>query len=261
VLIAEVQGFLQGRDLLWQWMARTLQARYQQSVLGWSWAVIQPVAQTAIFAIIFTRFVPVDTGETPYLVFSYAATVPWAFLATSLSDMANSLVDNMNLVNKIYFRRELLPIATMLARLIDLGVALLLFVALAVFYGVSFATPALPFLAVVILVQVLLVTGLGLVCAAGNVFVRDVRPLLVLVTQLWFYASPVIYPLDTVPPGLRSYYMLNPMAGIIEAYRSVLTRGRIPDSSFLIAAAVSVALFVIGYAAFKRVEFRLADLV
>jgi lipopolysaccharide transport system permease protein len=260
-MIATARAFVGARDLLWQWVGRTLQARYQQSLLGWLWAVIQPVAQTAILAVVFTRFVTVNTGDTPYLVFAYVAIVAWGFLATSLTDMTSSLVDNMNLVNKIYFPREVLPIASMLARLTDLGVALALFVGLAVYYRLPLLAPALVFLPSVLIVQVLLVTGVGLACAAGNVFVRDVRSLLLLTTQLWFYASPVIYPLESVPEAIRPYYMLNPMTGIIEGYRSILIHARVPDGSFLAAALISVAAFGVGYGAFKRAESRFADLV
>jgi len=254
-------ALIASRDLLREWTSRTLRARYQQSLLGWLWAVVQPVAQAAIFAAIFTRVVPVETGDTPYLAFSYAATVPWAFLAASLSDMTASLVDNMNLVNKIYYPREVLPVATMLARLVDFAVAQLLFIAFAVYYGLPLLTPALMFFPVVLLVQVSLVTGLGLACAAGNVFVRDVRSLLVLVTQLWFYASPVIYPLDAVPAVVRPYYVLNPMVGIIEGYRAILLRGAMPDASLAVSAAVSAVVLVAGYWAFKKAEFQFADIV
>lgn len=260
-MMAGAKEFIRARDLLWEWVGRTLQARYQQSLLGWLWAVIQPVVQTLIFALVFTRIVPVDTGETPYLVFSYVGTVAWAFLAMSLADMTNSLVENMNLVNKIYFPREVLPVASMLARLMDLGVAWVLFVALAIYFQLPLLSPALVFLPSVLLVQVLLVTGLGLMCAAGNVFVRDVRSVLVLLTQVWFYASPVIYPVSAVPAPVRPFYSLNPMVGIIEAYRAVLLRGEAPDPSLATAAVVSVVVFAVGYTQFKKSEFRFADLI
>jgi lipopolysaccharide transport system permease protein len=259
-MIAHATAFFGAHNLLREWVTRTLRARYEQSVLGWLWAVIQPVAQTAIFAVIFTRIVRVETDQ-PYVVFSYAATVPWAFLAASLTDMTSSLVENMNLVNKIYFPREVLPIAGMLARVMDLLVALLLFVGLAFIYDIPLVSPALLLFPFVLFVQILLVAGIGLACAAGNVFVRDVRSVLMLATQLWFYASPVIYPLEAVPASVRPYYMLNPMVGIIEGHRAILLRGEAPDDSLLVAGAMSVVIFAIGYAVFKKVEFKFADIV
>jgi len=260
-MIAAARELLGARDLLWQWTGRTLQARYQQSLLGWLWAFVQPATQAAVFAVIFTYLVPVETGGTPYPVFAYVATTAWAFLAASLTDMTNSLVDNMNLVTKIYFPREVLPVAYMLARLADFAIAAVLFVVIALYYQVPFYPAGLLVLPVVLLVQTVLVVGLGLAAAGMNVFVRDVRSVLVLVMQVWFYASPVIYPIDAVPAHYRALYALNPMVGIIESYRDVLLRARMPDTYLLSAALVATVVFVLGYWFFQRVESRFADIV
>lgn len=259
--MSHARSFFGARDLLREWTRRTIRARYQQSLLGWLWAVIQPVTQAVVLAVVFTRVVRIDTGDTPYVVFAYVATVSWAFLIASLTDMTSALVDNMGLVGKIYFPREVLPLGHMLARLADLGMALLLFFGLAVVFRMPVFSPWLVFLPVVVLVQILLVAGLGLACAAGNVFVRDVRSFLLLATQVWFYASPVIYPVAAVPAWAQRYYVLNPMVGIIEGYRAVLVYGRAPDASLLVAALVSTVVFVCGHAFFKKVEFRFADMV
>ena len=180
--------------LLREWTSRTLKGRYQQSLLGWLWAFIQPAAQAAVLTVVFTRLVPIETGGIPYVAFAYVATTAWAFLASSLTDMTNALVDNMSLVNKIYFPREVLPIACMLARLVDFMIGGAVFVLIAVYLGTPLYPAGLLCLPVVVVVQILLITGIGLVTAALNVYLRDVRSLLLLVTQLWFYASPVIYP-------------------------------------------------------------------
>jgi lipopolysaccharide transport system permease protein len=249
------------RDLLIAWTSRSLRARYQQSALGWLWAIIQPAAQVAIFAVIFTLFVPVDTGGTPYIIFSYVAMAPWAFLSASLPDMSNSIVGNMSLVTKIYFPREVLPIASMLARLIDFGVAGSLLIILILFFHVPILFTGLLLLPVVLLIQMVLIAGLGLALAGANVFYRDVSSLLSLVIQLWFYASPIIYPVSLVPERLRIFYFLNPMAGILEAYRDVLIYARLPGSYLIISAGVSFAILLIGYWFFKKVEFQFADIV
>ncbi|GAB4544519.1 MAG: ABC transporter permease [Anaerolineae bacterium] len=260
-MLATVTNLAQAKDLLWEWTGRNVRARYQQSALGWLWAVIQPAAQVGIFAIIFTLVVPVNTGETPYVLFSYVAMVPWTLLATSLPDMSNSLVDNMILVTKIYFPREVLPMAAMLARLMDFGVAAVLVVFLMLYYQ----TPPFPlgwlFLPVILAVELVLILGLGLACAALNVFFRDVRSLLVLGLQVWFYASPIIYPVSLVPSWLRPIYFLNPMAGVISAYRDVLLEGQLPGPYLGIAALISLVVFLSGYWFFKRVEFQFADIV
>lgn len=261
-MFADAKILYQAKDLLWAWTSRNIRARYQQSALGWLWAVVQPVAQVAIFTLVFTLFVPVDTGSTPYIIFSYVAVVPWTLLATALPDMANSLVDNMSLITKIYFPREALPIAALLARLIDFAIAVAIVALLMVYFQMPIAPLTLLYLPVILAIQLVLIMGLGLGCAALNVFFRDVRSLLTLGLQLWFYASPIIYPVTLVPEHLRSYYYLNPMAGILEGYRQVLLYQQPPDVTLLATAAVvSVVLFIAGYWIFKRVEFRFADIV
>jgi lipopolysaccharide transport system permease protein len=260
-MTAHLRALVCARSLLREWTARTLQARYQQSLLGWLWAFVQPASQAVILSVIFTLLVPVDTGGIPYVAFAYLATMSWALLSSALTDMTTSLVDNMSLVNKIYFPREVLPLAVMLARLVDFGVAGTLFFAIAWYLGVPLFVPGLLMLPVVVLVQLALMMGIGLAAAAMNVFVRDVRSVMLLALQIWFYASPVIYPADAVPVAYRGLYSLNPMVGIIEAYRALLLRGQWPDASLGTAATVSVLLCVVGYALFKQVEFRFADVV
>jgi lipopolysaccharide transport system permease protein len=243
------------------WAGRTIRGRYQQSALGWLWAIIQPVATAAIFTIVFTRFVPVDTGSIPYLVFSYVAVVPWTLLAMSLPDMSVSLVQNMNLVTKIYFPREVLPIASMLARLMDFAIALSLLVVMLIYYRMPFSLQAISFLPVIIAIEIALILGIGIGCAAINVFYRDTDPLLRLIVQIWFYASPIIYSMAVVPSWFRDFYYLNPMAGVIEAYRDVLLRGVIPGNYLWPSAIASVIILIAGYWLFKRLENQFADIV
>lgn len=244
-----------------EWTSRNIRARYQQSVLGWFWAVIQPLSQVLIFTIVFTLFVPIDTGDTPYVLFSYVAIVPWTLLAASLPDMANSLVDNMTLVTKIYFPREVLPIAAMLARLMDFFVAAVLVIFLMLYYHMPSNPVGWLFIPIILAVELVLILGLGLLCAALNVFFRDVRSLIVLGLQIWFYASPIIYPVSLVPEKLRPFYYLNPMAGIISSYRAVLLEGQMPGPYLGVAALISLVVFIAGYWFFKRVEFQFADIV
>lgn len=248
-------------DVARAWTVRILRARYQQSALGWSWAVIQPLATVGIFTLVFTRIVHVDTGGVPYAVFSYAAVVPWALLASALPDMSMSLVGNLSLVTRIYFPREALPLAALAARVVDFGISAALLVALILAFGLPVSLTGLAFLPVVLLVQLVLLAGLGLWAAALNVFYRDVDPVLKLGLQVWFYASPVIYPVAMVPERWRTLYFLNPMAGLIESYRDVLLDGRVPGAYLATAGLVAVALLGAGYGFFKRAEARFADII
>lgn len=256
-----MRGLYHFRDLLWSWTTRNVRARYQQSILGWLWAIIQPVATVLIFSVIFTLFIPVDTGGVPYPLFSYTAMVPWTLLTLALTDMSGSLVYNMNLVTKIYFPREILPLAAMLARMMDFGIASALLAVLVLIYQPQVNVGALWLLPVVLLIQLMLIMGMGLALAALNVFYRDVQPFLALALQLWFYASPIIYPVSVVPPSLAPIYYLNPMASILESYRNILLHNQGPSPWLWLAAVVSSVVLVFGIWYFKRVEFLFADLV
>jgi lipopolysaccharide transport system permease protein len=214
-----------------------------------------------VFSVIFTRIVRVPTGDTPYPIFSYTALLPWTFFATAVGFAVPSLVNNMTLVTKVYLPREIFPLAAVGASFVDFLVAAVVFVGMMVVYrvqlGVTFL--ALPLL---IVIQILLTLGVVLFAAAVNVYYRDVRFIVPLGLQLWMYATPVIYDVSLVPERFRSLYMLNPMAGLIEAYRAVTLRGVWPDWNTLgPAAALSALVFVLGYLYFKRVEWQFADII
>jgi lipopolysaccharide transport system permease protein len=170
-------------------------------------------------------------------------------------------VGNMSLVTKIYFPREALPLAAMLARLMDFGVAASLVIVLMLIFQVPIFPAGWLFLPLILIIQLALIAGIGLAAAAANVFYRDVQSLLVLVVQLWFYASPIIYPVSMVPERFQRLYFLNPMAGILESYRAVLLYGELPGMYLLQSAFVSMLLLVGGYWFFKKVEFLFADIV
>lgn len=249
------------RDLLFTWVYRIIRGRYQQSVLGGLWAIIVPVTTTIIFSVIFTFFIPINTGDIPYIVFSYVTMVPWTLFSASITDMVDSLTSNMNLVSKIYFPREILPIANLLARLVDLFIAYVLLAIMMWYFKIEVTFGGLLLLPVVLLIQILLTLGIGLMGGALNVFYRDIRHVFVLGLQLWFYASPIIYPVSAVPENLKIIYYLNPMVGVLNAYRSILLYQSYPDLSILYPAGIAIFVLVFGYWLFKRVEFQFADII
>ncbi len=260
-ILSDIRLLLNSKELIWTWTYRTIKARYKQSILGGLWAVIQPAAAVAIFSVIFTYFVPVDTQGVPYIIFSYTAMVPWTLFTSSISDMVDLLVGNMNLVSKIYFPREILPIAALFARLFDFFIAEGVFVILMFIYRVPIFIEGWLFLPLIIISQLAISIGLGLIGAALNVFYRDIRPIFALVLQIWLYATPIIYPVTSVPERFRSLYFLNPMAGVMEAYRAVLLYQKLPDAYFYLSAGVALVCLLFGYWFFKRVEFQFADVV
>ena len=249
------------RELLFAWTGRVIRARYQQSILGGLWAVVQPAATVAIFTVLFTRFLKVDTGDIPYVLFSYAAMVPWTLFSTSITDMVESLVVNMNLVTKIYFPRDILVIAAMLARLVDFAIAFSILILLIVLYQVHVNALGLLLLPVLLATQLALALGIGLIGAAVNVFYRDVKHLVALGLQIWLYATPIIYPSTLVPEHLQGLYFLNPMAGVIQGYRAVLLRGDLPTPYLGLSIIVAIVVLMFGFWFFKRMEHQFADVV
>lgn len=249
------------KDLLFAWTGRILKARYQQSILGGVWAILQPLATVLIFTVVFSFFLKVDTGEIPYIVFSYSAMVPWLLFSSSINDMVESIVQNMNLVSKIYFPREILVISALLARLVDFLIAYLILIVLIIIYQVSISPVLILFLPVIVFVQLAFALGIGLIASALNAFYRDVRHLIVLLLQLWLYATPIIYPISFVPENLLPFYRLNPMVGIIEAYRSIMLYGSFPGINFVISAVVAGIVLILGYLFFKKVEVQFSDII
>ena len=257
----KIVNFIHYRDLLFAWTSRILRARYQQSILGGLWAILQPLATVIIFTVVFSFVLKVDTGSTPYIVFSYTAMVPWLLFSSSITDMVESIVSNMNLVSKIFFPREILVISTLLARIVDFIIAYILLIILIFIYQVPVNLFLWLFLPVILLIQITLSLGIGLFASALNVFYRDIKHVFTLIMQLWLYASPIIYPISFVPDKWKKIYMLNPMVGIIEAYRSVMIYRAFPDISLLFSALIAIAVFIAGYLFFKRVEVQFADII
>jgi lipopolysaccharide transport system permease protein len=260
-MLHNLQTLVDTRDLIWAWTYRTIRGRYQQSVLGGLWAIIQPAASVAIFSIIFTFFVPIDTGGVPYVLFSYVAMVPWTLFSTSINDMVSSLVTNMNLVTKIYFPREVLPIAALISRLVDFCIASIVVVVLIIYFRWPINFSVLLFLPAILAVELALALGIGFIASALNVFYRDVTHIVTLGLQILFYATPIIYPVSSVPEGIQNLYFLNPMAGVIEAFRDVILNGEPPGTYLAVSASVSLIFLIVGYLFFKQVESQFADVV
>jgi lipopolysaccharide transport system permease protein len=249
------------RDLLVNWTMRNIKVRYKQSLLGAAWSILQPLSATVILTLIFSRFVRVPTDGIPYPIFYYSALLPWTFFAAAVSSGVTSLVSNMNLVTKIYFPREILPLAAILASLVDFLIASLIFVGMIILYRIPLS-PSFVTVPLILLIQLTLVTGIVLFTSALTVFYRDIRFVVPLGLQLWMYMTPIIYPLSMVPERFRSLYMLNPMAGVIDAYRRVILQGEWPQMNYLLlGAAVSIALLIVAYYYFKRAEAVFADII
>jgi homopolymeric O-antigen transport system permease protein len=257
----QIKELYHNRELLWMWTLREVRVRYKQSVLGTMWALLQPLALAAMFTLVFSYVVRVPTDGIPYPVFSYTALLPWSFLSTSISFGVPSLVNNMNLVTKVYFPREVLPLAAIAAAGVDFLVGSMAFIGMLLLYRMP-VHPAIVLLPLLLLIQIVLTFGLVLAGSAAIVFFRDVRFVMPLALQLWLYASPVIYPSSLVPSRFLGLYYLNPMVGLLEGYRDILLYARWPEPGpLLLAALVAVVICLGSYWVFKRLEPRFADLI
>ena len=249
-------------DLLATLTLRDIQVRYKQTFLGAAWAVAQPVA----FMVILTALKTVVFGETdsegvPHPIFLYCAMVPWVFFQSSLTFSTTSISGNMNLVKKIYFPREIFPWASILACVVDFLIASAIFAVMMALYRVPL-TWHLLWVPVLFAVELTFVLGVGMFASASNVFYRDVKYLIPLGVQLLFFASPVFYSVSRVPDSMRTWYMLNPMAVVIDGFRQTIIHGASPALGPLaVSLVVSVVFCASAYAYFKRVEVKFADLI
>lgn len=239
---------------------RDIKLRYAQTLLGMGWALLQPLLAMAIFSVIFGRFAKLPSDGVPYSVFCLAALVPWTYFSTAFTTASTSLVLNTNLLTKVYFPRLVIPAAPVLAGLLDLAIASMLLAALMAWHGIMPALAAL--LMVPLLVALLAITafGIGTWLAALNIQFRDVKYATPFLAQVWFYASPIVYPTSLVPAEYRFLYALNPMVGIMEGFRAVLLGTQaLPWSALAVSTAASLLLLVTGTLYFRRTERVFAD--
>lgn len=249
------------RDLVHTLTSHRVKVRYKQSVLGVAWAILQPLSLMAIYTVVFSIFARIPSDGIPYAVFAYTALLPWTFFSTALTNATAGLTSHTQLVTKVYFPREILPLSYVLAALFDFAIASTVLAGLLAWYDVALS-PAVLWVVPLLAVLVIFVTGLALMLSALQVVFRDVGVAMPLLLQLWMFASPVIYPVSAVPERLRGLYMLNPMAGLIDGFRRAVLEGAAPDGRSLgTALGVSLLLLAAGYAFFKHRESTLADVI
>jgi lipopolysaccharide transport system permease protein len=248
-------------DLLYTLAVHRISVRYKQTSLGILWALLQPLLLMTIFTGVFSVLVKIPSDGTPYALFVYAGLLPWTFFSTSATNAANSLVTHAQLITKVYFPREILPITYLIAGLFDFAIGFLVFLGLITWYEVPLTAHAWRLVPLIALLAAWILT-ISLVLAALQVRVRDVGVVLPVLLQLWMFASPVIYPLNLVPGDWRAWYLLNPMAGIVASMRDVLVHGRAPEAEPLRVACIVIGLTLLpAYLLFKRTEATMADVI
>jgi lipopolysaccharide transport system permease protein len=249
------------RELLYFLVWRDLKVRYKQTAFGAAWALLQPVCMMLIMTIVFGRAARVPSDGLPYPIFFYSALLPWLFFASAVVNSSNSLVGNSNLLTKVYFPRVLIPASAVISGLVDFAIAQVLLIGMLIYYGIAPTTEMLAW-PVLILVLLLLSVALALLLSVLNVQYRDVKYVIPFAVQIGMFVTPVIYPLSIIPEKYRGLASLNPLAGIIEGCRAALLPTRsIEWSGVGIAAAVSIALLILGVIYFRRAERTFADVI
>ncbi len=255
------------RELLYFLVWRDVKIRYKQTVLGAAWAILQPLLTMLVFTIFFGQLAKVGSDGLPYPIFSFAGLLPWTFFAQGLTQSAGSILSSSNLITKIYFPRLVIPIASVLAGVVDFAIAFLILIVMMVWYGI-WPTAAVLWLPLFFLLAVITAMGIGLWMSALSVEYRDVRYVVPFLVQMWLFVTPVIYPASKVIAKLNEMglppwiYGLNPMAGVVEGFRWALLRsGSLNVPVLAASAAVSIVALISGAFYFRRMERSFADII
>lgn len=255
------------RELLYFFIWRDIKVRYKQTVLGVAWAIIQPFFTMVVFSLFFGRLAGVPSDDQPYPLFNYAAMVPWTFFQNALTQASNSLVVGANMIKKIYFPRLTMPIATVLAGVVDFSLAFLVLLGMMLYYGTQLdanvaLTANVVWLPAFLLLALITSLGVSFWLSAMNVQFRDVRYTIPFLTQAWFFATPIAYPSSLLDEPWRTIYGINPMVGVVEGFRWALLGTRTaPGPIIVVSSLVAIGLLISGAFYFRRMEKTFADVV
>jgi len=249
------------RELTYFLIWRDIKVRYKQTVLGASWAILQPFLSMVVFSIFFGGFLNVPSEGVPYPIFSYAALLPWGVFSKALNDAGRSLVANRSMITKIYFPRMVIPLSSVLSGLVDFSIAFVVLMGMMWYFRIAPTSNiwTLPFFLLLALITAL---GVGLWLSALNVLYRDIGYIIPFLTQFWFYITPIVYPSSEVPEQLRYIYALNPMVGVVEGFRwALLNTSTPPGLMVAVSTVISVVILISGMFYFRRMERTFADMV
>lgn len=247
------------RDLLYFLVLRDVTVLYKQTILGIAWAVLNPFFSMVVFTVIFGMLLKVPSDGKPYAVFSFAALLPWTYFSQSLTGATNSLIQGTNLFTKVYFPRVFIPLVPVFSKLVDFAIAFVFLAALMVWYHIMPSWNVV-FLPLLILLMMLTSAGIGMFLSALAIQFRDVRHAMGFMIQALMYAAPVVWPVSKLPPGVRLWYGLYPMAGVIEGFRaSLLNTGPMPWDLIGMGSITALISFLVGALYFRRTERFFAD--
>ena len=257
------------RELVYFLIWRDVKVRYKQTALGAAWAIIQPFMTMVVFTIFFGRLAKVPSGDLPYPIFSYTALLPWELFAKALSDAGRSLIQNRNMITKVYFPRLVIPVASVVSGVVDFALAFVVLIGMIIYYNSDLGgnygiTPNYAVLTLPLFLLLAMITslGVGLWLSALNVIYRDVNYILPFITQLWLFVTPIAYPSSMIPEKWQLIYALNPMAGVVEGFRwALLGMEPAPGPMVAVSTTIAVIILITGLFYFRRMERTFADLV
>jgi homopolymeric O-antigen transport system permease protein len=260
-IVSGMKILISYRDLIYTLTLFRLTVRYKQSVLGWIWAALQPLAMMIVYTLVFSRVAKVRSEGLPYSLFVFSALLPWTFFSGAVSNSINGLASHANLLTKLHFPREIIPLSYVFAALVDFVISCFILSGLMVYYRFSFGWKplyALPIVAILIAFT----SAIALCLSSIQVRFRDVAAALPVVLQIGVFATPVAYPLDAIPARFQGLYLLNPVASLVENFRRVVIRGLAPDVPMLVtSSAITLCCLALAYGYFKATESMMSDLI
>ena len=254
---AELRSY---RDLFYFLVWRDIKVLYAQTVLGFSWAILNPTIQILIFTLIFGKVAKIDTDGIPYLLFSTVAIVPWTYMSTAMTSASQSLVGGQQILGKIYFPRVIFPLTPILAKLVDFGISFILIFSVMIYYKVPL-TWNIVYLPLFTFLMVLIPTGVGLWLSALAIRFRDVKFAMAFVIRMLMYSAPIVYSASAIPESIRFYYSLNPIVAVIEGFRATILGTPMPWNYIWPGVVTSILLVISGLIYFRRMEKVFVDVI
>lgn len=254
-LLKEIYSY---REMIFSLVRRDLKGRYKGSVLGFLWTFINPLLQLLVYTFVFS--IVMRSGIEDYYLFLFVALVPWIFFSTSVSGGSSCIWAQQDMVKKIYFPREVLPVAFVTSQFVNMLLSFLVIFAVLLVSGKGLDLKALLYLPVIMLVEYLLALGMAMLTSAVTVYIRDLEYILGIVTMAWQFLSPVMYSVEQVPEEARAIFYANPMTPIIIAYRDILYYGRAPElETLFLAVLMGAGLLIVGTVLFGKLKRHFAE--
>jgi len=248
------------RDLFFFLVWRNIKVMYAQTILGFSWAILNPFFQIILFSVIFGKVAKLDTDGIPYILFSTVAIIPWTYMSDAMTASSGSLVSGQNMLGKVYFPRLIFPLTSVLSKLVDFSISLLLLIAIMAYFHVE-PTWNLLFLPVLVIFMMILPAGIGMWLSALAIRYRDVKFAMSYLLRMLIYTAPIVYSASSIPDKYRFIYSLNPIVGVIEGYRACLLGTAMPWEFIVPGLITSILLLISSAIYFKRMERVFVDVI